>query len=239
MHGAGGRDADSPGTRHQAGASIALVRIRGRRYASARMPITPRSCSLVLAVVGAACTVPPSPSSQLLPSEPQNTAPRGGRNEFGNRVLIEGMAIPGVWLTRDGDGGFGSNEHVDGAGYGVRAAAGNHERSVGLLFQQLFTSGDELDAQILSIDVDARTPMEARHRWFWLRAGGSVGCAWMDAAGDEELDRDATFQLRIGVDFQPSDRFLINASFGGIVIGHPGETEAYGSLVTIGAALIF
>jgi hypothetical protein len=204
------------------------------------MPVALRAGSLALVGLGVACAVPPlSPAtSHRQPSGPRSVEPVAAHRAF-DRLIVEGQAIPAMWLTRDADGGAPSNRDIEGSGYGVRAAAGGDETSVGFLFQQFFTSRDEFDAQIFSVDFDAHTPLEAEHRWFWLRAGGSVGCTWADEPGDDEIDGDLAFQLRLGVDFQPSDAFSIGASFGGIVVGHPGETEAYGSMVMIGAALIF
>ena len=72
---------------------------------------------------------------------------------------------------------------------------------------------------------------------FWARAGGGFGSAWIDMPGRSTSQLEA--QLRIGLDFQPSPRVMIDVSFGGILLGHFGETEAYGTFASLGAALVF
>ena len=53
------------------------------------------------------------------------------------------------------------------------------------------------------------------------------------------LGNTGTAQLRLGLDFQPNERFLLSASFGGIAFGRPGETEAYGTFFQLGLGLVF
>lgn len=163
----------------------------------------------------------------------------GGR--WGDRVLLEAGAIPAAWLQRDADGGAPDPEEQDGPGYALRAAVGNEDQSVGLLGQAFLTRGGgrEFDVHVLSLDCDVRTPLDRTSDRFFVRAGASFGVAWLDAADDAALGTEAAAQLRLGIDFEPVRTIQLGASLGGIVLGHPNETEAYGTFVTLHATLTF
>lgn len=172
----------------------------------------------------------------------QLPSPRdAGGGQWGDRVLLEAGAIPAAWLQRDADGGAPDPAEQDGPGYAVRGAVGNADQSVGLLGQAFLTRGGgrSFDAHVLSLDCDVRTPLDRTSDRFFLRAGASLGIAWLDAEDDASLDSEAAAQLRLGIDFEPARAFQLGASLGGIVIGHPNETEAYGTFVTLHATLTF
>jgi hypothetical protein len=167
---------------------------------------------------------------------------RGVREDEGearfDRVIVEPMLIPGAWLQRDTDGGAPRPEQVDGAGAGLRAALGKREQSIGVLFQSFRGDDDRLDVTVFFADFDARTPLEETGNLLWLRAGGGFGAGWLDSRlGATETD--LAGQLRVGIDVQPVESFALGISIGGLLLGHPGETEAYGAFVTLSALLTF
>lgn len=176
----------------------------------------------------------PPPPRPRPPETRRFDEPRG---RYGDRFVLEASAIPGAWLSLDRDGGADAIDTGDGTGYGLRAALGNRDQSVGLAWQGFASDG--LDAQALGLDVDVRRRLEDGLEWFHVRAGGGFGAAWLDASADPTVGNTGTAQLRIGLDFQPHERFLLSASFGGIAFGRPGETEAYGTFFTLGAGIVF
>ncbi|MCU0864424.1 MAG: hypothetical protein MUC36_11560 [Planctomycetes bacterium] len=195
-----------------------------------------RSLLAGLLVLGA-CATPqdPLPPPRHRPPETRPASEDHGR--YGQRFVVEANAIPGAWLTLDRDGGADAVDTGDGSGYGVRMAVGNLDQSIGLSWQGFATDG--LDANVLGLDVDVRRPIGDGLDLFYVRAGAGIGAAWLDALDDPALGNTGTAQLRLGLDFQPNERFLLSASFGGIAFGRPGETEAYGTFFQLGLGLVF
>lgn len=189
-----------------------------------------------LLVLGA-CATPqdPLPPTRYRPPEQRPQPDDHGR--FGQRFVVEANAIPGAWLSLDRDGGADALDTGDGSGYGVRMAVGNVDQSIGLAWQGFATDG--LDAHVLGLDVDVRRPIGDGLDLLFVRAGAGFGVAWLDAIDDPALGNTGTAQLRLGLDFQPNERFLLSASFGGIAFGRPGETEAYGTFFQLGLGLVF
>ncbi len=158
---------------------------------------------------------------------------------WGDRVLLEATAIPAAWLTRDRDGTAVEPDAEDAYGYGLRFGLGNRDQSIGVLAQGFHTDTNAFDAATLGLDTDVRTPLDKEGpKWFFLRAGATLGSAWLDPVADDASMQLAA-QLRIGIDFQPVPQFLLHVGFGGLVFGHPGETEVYGTFVTVGGGLVF
>ena len=199
------------------------------------MPLAHRAA--LLASLLSACSVAPPPRHvQVGATAPQEPATGPGR--WGDRVLFEGIAAPIARLTRDFDGVPDNSRSEDATGWGVRAGIGDRERSAGVLFQSFHSDGDLLDADVVSLDFDVRTSLEAEVPMLFLRASGAFGFALLDGLAIES-DSELATQLRIGLDFQPSERFLLDMSIGGIVFGTPGETEGYGTFFSVGGALVF
>ena len=196
---------------------------------SLSVPVAMVLASACVAVSGAATSS--TAMVRLAQDEPEDEA--GG---WAESFFIEGTALPAVWLTRDTDGGVRDIGDQDGAGYGMRGAVGNGDESVGFLYQGFHV--DSIDAYALSFDADARTPLDdGRTHKLFLRASGGVGIAMLDMDGGDTNTNVA--QLRLSLDFQPHAGFVISTSFGGIVFGHPGETEAYGTFIGLGGTLVF
>jgi hypothetical protein len=177
----------------------------------------------------AACAVAPTPNAPMA-SEP---------GAWGERVMLEANAIPAAWLTRDLDGTAVEPDAEDAYGYGLRFGIGNRDQSIGVLAQGFHTDADVFDAATLGLDTDVRTRLDKNGlEWFFLRVGATLGGAWLDPV-DDKSDMQLAAQLRLGIDVQPTERFLLHVGFGGLVFGHPGETEVYGTFVTVGGGLVF
>jgi hypothetical protein len=160
------------------------------------------------------------------------------RGEWGERLLVEANAIPGAWIQRDTDGGAPKPERDEARGFGARMGIGNRTQSVGVM-AQVYGGDDGFDAVVFGFDSDVRGRLDRDWpRWLFVRAGASLGGGLYEAGGGTS-DTQLMAQLRIGPEFQLTDRLALQASFGGIVFGHPGETEAYGTFVTIGGAVTF
>ena len=193
---------------------------------------------LLLATLATACALPKH-HGQLPPWRPQEVGQATGPQTMGRQYVVEAMAIPAAWLTRDGDGGVRDVDAEGGAGYGLRCALGSKLQSAGLLYQGFVSDGSVVDAQLLGFDLDVRTSLEESGDAFFLRAAAGIGAAWLEDPIDGSRDAEATAQLRLGFDFEPTPRFLIGASFGGLLIGHAGDLEAYGTFLAFEASLIF
>lgn len=200
------------------------------------MPVAGRS--LLLAALAAACGVPQDPPPAAPPRPLDQEPHEYGVAPWGERLLIEPMVMPAVWLTRDVDDGTGNDDLQDGSGYGLRVAVGRRDQSIGLLYQGFHTDGDGFDAQTVGIDFDVRAPLDDGTPVF-LRAGACIGVAGLEARGDDSLGNETAAQLRLGFDFLATEHLMFGASIGGIVFGHFGETEAYGTFLTFGATLVF
>jgi hypothetical protein len=197
-------------------------------------PLLPTIASLL--ALGACTTLQGPPSAPRF-RPPEVKPPDDDHGNYGDRFVIEANAIPGAWLSLDRDDGGDAIDTGDGSGYGVRMAAGNVDQSIGLSWQGFAT--DRLDANVLGLDVDVRRPIGDGLDLFYVRAGAGFGAAWLDAIDDPALGSTGSAQLRLGLDFQPNERFLLSVAFGGIAFGRPGETEAYGTFFVLGGGLVF
>lgn len=194
---------------------------------------------LLLATLATAACALPRDHGQLPPWRPQEVGQQDAPQPMGRQCVVEAMAIPAAWLTRDGDGGVRDVDAEGGAGYGVRCALGSKAQSAGLLYQGFDSDGSVVDAQLLGFDLDVRAALEEGGEAFFLRAAAGIGAAWLEDPVDGSRDAEATVQLRLGFDFEPTSRFLIGASFGGLLIGHAGDMTAYGTFLAFEASLIF
>jgi len=206
------------------------------------MPLAPRSCCLAAAIAGAACTSPPPPAQQD-PVPPGYARPRDDSGHYGQRWLVEGFLLPSAWLERDVDSPSRTapdSVRFTGSGYGLRAATGNRDQSVGFCYQgfDVDSDDDHLGIHALGLDVDVRTLLQNDLPGFYLRAGAGLGGAFLDESGGWS-GTEAMAQLRLGLQFQPHESFALDGSIGGIVFGHPGETEVYGTFLTVGATFVF
>lgn len=177
-----------------------------------------------------------------------DAAPQAGPHEadgghFGDRVLVEPMVIPGAWLHRDVEDVPGTTSRpFDGYGYGLRGALGNRNQSIGLCWQEFATDdedGADLRIHCLGLDVDVRAPLDDGTGLFAVRAGAGVGGSYSELEGDDQLGFEGMAQLRIGIECMPDRRISFGGFFGGLVLGHPGETEVYGTFLGLTGTITF
>ncbi len=195
-----------------------------------------------IALFAAACASAPAvPQGRDRDRAPERLPPRSDqeRGKWGDRLLLTATAIPAAWLTRDLDGVASNGDATTSSGFALRAATGNTDQSIGVLWQSLYGDDDAIDAQAVGLDVDVRTPITDDTGRFWLRAGATLGGAWLDLPGGSSRTFAADAQLRFGLDFQPTHFFWVSPTIGGVVFGHPGETEAYGAIFGLDIGLVF
>lgn len=202
------------------------------------MPSGPRHVPHLLLVLALPACTAPHAVVQDRSRPPQQAAPED-HGTFGERILLEASAIPAAWLTRDLDGVRNNGDATTSSGFGLRLASGNRDQSIGVLWQSLYGDADGLDVDAIGLDVDVRTPIDDTRGRFYLRAGATLGGAWLDDRGGGDLEFQGAAQLRIGLDFQPTHFLQLSPSIGGVVFGHPGETEAYGAIFSLGCGLVF
>jgi len=170
---------------------------------------------------------------------------RAGEGQWGDRILVEGQYLPVAWLEFDDDDSSATSAvdgSADGDGYGGRFAIGNKDQSIGAMYQGLDLSGDSGTIRIdsLYVDFDVRVPLSEGGGNFSLLIGAGLGGARFDRdIGASGIDNEGAAQLRAVLNFNPSRAFSFDVGFGGVIYGHPGETEAYGSYVLVGMTTAF
>jgi hypothetical protein len=129
-----------------------------------------------------------------------------------------------------------------GVGFGARVGWGNRDQSIGILYQGFAVDADNTDVGLhtLYLDFDVRIPIEEGGGTLFFTAGAGLGASWIDFdSGMAETDTEGAAQLRVGLNVEPSPTFAMNFGLGGVVLGHPGSTEAYGTYLILGASLTF
>lgn len=168
--------------------------------------------------------------------------PRAGQGRWGERIVAEASAIPGAWMRIDVDDGSASTQEADGVGAGGRLAVGNRDQSVGVLYQGIDLSGDTGDGSVHAAfaDFDVRVPVQDTGGWFGLVVGAGFGAARFDSGIlGADVATEGAAQLRVALEFTPSRSIAFGIGGGGVVYGHPGETEAYGSFALVGLTITF
>jgi hypothetical protein len=197
-----------------------------------------RRCAPGLVLALAACHAAPSPVPQGYES---------GQGRWGERVLVDAIVMPIVWIDADVDDDVTSGAVEDdwiGPGYGLRAAVGNRDQSIGLLVQGAHAEGEDtdvgLDAWALYLDFDASVPLGEGPDGLFMHAACGIGAAVMEF-DDSRYDDVATgaINLRIDFEFRASRRFALLAGVGGFAWGWPGDTEAVGSFMELGGCFTF
>jgi hypothetical protein len=173
-------------------------------------------------------------------SAPQGTQASGypivGSGVWGERTVFDAYFMPGAWMHFDDAG------TANGLGYGARAAYGNHDQSVGLLYQGFDLDGDNTDVWLhsLYVDFDVRMMLPDSGNRLEFLAGVGVGGAWLDFTdANFGTNSEAAVELRLAMAFRPNPGFGLELGGGGALYGHFGNTAAYGSWLSLGASLTF
>ncbi len=168
--------------------------------------------------------------------------PRAGQGHWGERLLAEAAVVPAAWMRIDVDDASAGSQVADGSGFGGRLAVGNRDQSIGLLYQGIDFSGDLGDGSVHAAlaDFDVRVPVQEGGGWLTLVVGGGFGLARFDSGllGADAVTEGAA-QLRILFEFTPLRGLALGLGGGGMVYGHPGETEAYGSFALASMTITF
>lgn len=207
--------------------------------------------SALLALLGPlalfSCSTMPLAVHDPEPQQPQQYGTRyeAGGGRWGDRLLLEAAWLPAAWFQLDSDDPLvPSNDlgSVDGDGYSARAAIGNRDQSIGVLYQGFQLSNDLTDVDVDSVylDFDVRIPLEDGGGNFDLVVGAGVGTAMLDVSGGNGgTIREGAGQLRFLLSFHPTRTLSFEFGGGGLVYGHPGDTEAFGTFLQFGATLAF
>jgi hypothetical protein len=227
-------------TRHRATRSAAAALVPGTLALAAacalRPPATPAAPSTrVAAPQGAA-------------GQPQDFSGTGyyqsGGGEWGERVVVDVQFVPSAWFDFDGESpqqpGFEVGS-ADGHGYGLRAAFGNRDQSVGVLYQGFDLDGDQASVELHSVylDFDVRVYLQELDGKLFVQAGAGVGFASLDYDRQFADADEASAQLRVSLGIEPTRTFSAALGFGGAVFGHLGDTEGYGTFLLLDAAVSF
>ena len=211
------------------------------------MDATRRKCPLPLLALLAACAVPREPVAAARDAPPSlQEEHHSEHGTFGERFTADVFWLPAVWLEVDEKNKLAQNTAADvaiGSGVGMRAAVGNKDQSIGLYYMGTFHDENTADASVrtdsIYLDFDAVTPALPDTNALLVRAGAGVGVAFVSF--DRAFDNASTlaFNLRLGLDYQPSPRVALGVGLGGFLWGTPGDTVAFGSFVLLGGTLTF
>jgi hypothetical protein len=229
------------------------------------MAEAPRKVPLPLLVLLAACAVPrepiaaatataAAPDGSLASStrDPRDSPPwfqdaaHSVHGTFGERFTAEVFWLPAVWLEVDEKNRLAPNAAADvaiGSGVGMRAAIGNKDQSIGLLYMGTFhdenTTGANVRTDSIYLDFDVAMPAVPDTNAVLVRAGAGVGVAFVEFNQSFDDASTLAFNLRLGLDYQPSPRVSLGVGLGGFIWGNPGDTVAFGSFVLLGGTLSF
>ncbi len=206
--------------------------------------------AVVLALSCASCANVPTvrmPQGPQDPMQPPGYGPRrnAGEGQWGERIVVEGSAIPAAWLKLDSDDetpGAPDPGEADGFGFGGRVAVGNKDQSIGALYQGLELSGDfgDVTSHALFADFDVRVPLRDAGGVFSFLVGAGFGVARFDSGlAGTDPDTEGAAQLRFVLEYNALKSLSFDLGAGGVVYGHPGETEAYGTFVLAGLTVTF
>lgn len=167
-----------------------------------------------------------------------------GSGTWGERVVADAAFLPGAWFKSDRPGATstGADDSLQGSGYSARLGVGNREQSIGILYQgfNLDNTTADLDIHSVYLDFDVRIPLAEGGGVVEFLAGAGLGFAAVDyGRGATANQSEGAAQLRLGIGFRPTPRLSIDLGGGGVLIGHLGDTETYGSYLLLGASLSF
>jgi hypothetical protein len=204
---------------------------------------------IVAALACGGCSAPVERQSEPPPPRDQRSTFTSGPSEpfrF-QRPSVEVQYLPAVWITPDVDDDKFTGKEPDlstGQGVFARAGLGSNQQNIGLsYFGSWFDENEsDHDARIDAVQLDfqfrAPLPEGGGIGWFSVAAGlGAAELSFSGSAFDDETTGIAS--LRGELEFRVVDPLTLSAGFGGLILGVPGDTVAYGTFLMVGAKLIF
>jgi hypothetical protein len=160
---------------------------------------------------------------------------------------VEAFWVPFIAIEVDSDNVSDPAAEPDasqGSGYGVRVGIGDEDQGIGVLYIGSMHDEDvtrtDLRTDSFYADFHARGLLwQQGSTRAWARFNGGAGLAVVDFEGPYDDQTTGALQLRGAVQLEFSDRFSIDLGLGGFVWGVPGDTVAFGSLMTVGGSLRF
>jgi hypothetical protein len=204
-----------------------------------------RSLLIGCLTLGACASAPQNPQGPV--PDPFPDRYQAGQGTWGDRWVVDALALPAVWLKPDQDNRLSPGQEADeavGAGYAVRGGVGNRDQSVGIMYMGAFTEEESTDTDlglhIIFLDFDVTMPIDSGGGHFFAHAGAGVGLAMMEFDGLAFEDTTTgAMNLRLDFEFRPTPKFALLFGLGGLLIGHPGDTEAFGTFVELGGRVTF
>ena len=194
----------------------------------------------------------PASSSDFLATAPQadlsSMSERDSTGRFAfERLTIDAEWIPAMWVTLDVEqnGNTATRGDLDnGSGVALRAGLGTTSQNIGLLYMGTWhdekTTGRGASTQSLLLDFLYRAPVPDTSGVVWFEADAGLGGTEIQFDSDQIDDEVTGAALLHGdLEFRVTRAFTIAAGLGVFIWGHPGDTAAYGSYLTLGAKLIF
>jgi hypothetical protein len=168
-----------------------------------------------------------------------------GRFAF-ERFSFDAEWIPAIWVTADIEQN-GSTTRADfdtGSGLALRAGMGTDQQNIGVLYIGSWadekTTGRGAETRSLLLDFLYRAPIPETGGAIWFAVDAGLGATELRFDSNQFDDVVTGAALLHGdLEFRITRAFTVAAGLGGFIWGHFGDTEAYGSYVTLGAKLIF
>jgi hypothetical protein len=211
---------------------------------------TPRSAAPAADPPPAAAVSTASTQVRSPPSDPdyRMSYERGPSEPFAwKNLTFDAAWIPAMWVTADvdQDGSSGIRGDLDtGSGVALRAGLGSSQQNIGLLYMGTWheeqTTGRGASTQSLLIDFLYRAPIPEMNNTVWFEVDAGIGGAELEF-DSPQFDTQVTGSalLHGDLEFRISRALTLAAGGGGFIWGHPGDTIAYGTYITLGVKLLF
>ncbi len=198
----------------------------------------------LLAVVPLCCcaafsaAAPPRPESPVEPA----AAERSLRSDRFDRFQFDLFGVPYASIAEQSSR-ISSARFESGYGAGVRAGIGNGVINVGLLYEgarfgeQLTGGTAELD--LLLADVQFRGGFDDPALPLFGVIGAGIGAAWLDMPVAFPDDTGVAGMVRVGLELQVADGFMLELGGSAIFAGDADGTLAHIGQLTLGGKVTF
>lgn len=208
---------------------------------SARQPQPAVWVVLAMAPLGG-CAAFADGAPRSVPASSRSADERTLRSDRFDRFQFDLFGIPYASIDSQSSR-ISSARFESGYGAGARAGIGNGLINVGLLYEgarfgeQLTGGTAELD--LLLADVQFRGAFDDPGVPIFLVLGAGIGAAWLDMPVAFPDDRGIAGMLRIGLELQVADGFLLELGAGAVFAGDADGTLANMGQLTLGGKVTF